>query len=119
MSDFKGKKPFSWTKYLTETKSKPVPEEAFVRRPLRDFVIGMMIEVIDIVNPTLIRIAEILDIRGDELKILYDGFSDKYAYWIEDDSPDIHPIGWSIKTNHPIEIPAGKIVIVLLIDLLL
>lgn len=114
MSDFKGKKPFCWTKYLKKTNSKPVPDEAFVRRPLRDFAVGMMIEVIDVVNPSLIRVAEILDVRGNELKILYDGFSYKYAYWIEDDSPDIHPIGWSTKTNHPIEIPAGKILIVLL-----
>jgi len=68
----------------------------------------MKIEVVDVANPSLIRIAEILNIRGDELRILYDGFNEKYAFWIEDDSPDIHPIGWCLKTNHPIEIPSGK-----------
>lgn len=106
--DCKGKRPFSWAEYLKETNSKPVPEDAFVRRPLRDFTIKMTIEVVDLVVPTLIRIAEIIDVRGDELKILYDGFHMTYAYWVEDDSPDIHPVGWALKTNHPIEIPPGK-----------
>ncbi|VVC36175.1 Hypothetical protein CINCED_3A008865 [Cinara cedri] len=107
-NDFKGKKPFTWDDYLLETNSEPVPEEAFVRRPLRDFSINMTIEVVDLVNQSLIRIAKVVDVRGDELKILYDGFHNMYAYWVEDDSPDIHPIGWSLKTNHPIEIPPGK-----------
>lgn len=97
-----------WTEYLSETNSVPVPENAFVRRPLRDFSINMTVEVVDLVNPSLIRIAKVVDVRGDELKILYDGFHNMYAYWVEDDSPDIHPIGWSLKTNHPIEIPRGK-----------
>lgn len=67
----------------------------------------MKIEVVDLVVPSLIRIASVIDVRGDEIKILYDGFHNKYAYWIEDDSADIHPVGWSLKTNHPIEIPSG------------
>ncbi|XP_050435903.1 uncharacterized protein LOC126842792 [Adelges cooleyi] len=104
-NDFKGKKPFSWTEYLMETKSEPVPEEAFVRRPLRDFSINMTIEVVDLVVPSLIRTAKVIDVKGDEIKILYDGFRIAYAYWVEDDSPDIHPVGWAVRTNHPLEIP--------------
>ncbi|CAH1736525.1 unnamed protein product [Aphis gossypii] len=104
-NDMKGKKPFNWTEYLKETNSNPVPEDAFVRRPLRDFSNKMTIEVVDLVVPRLLRIARVVDVRGDELKIVYDGFDDNYAYWVEDDSPDIHPVGWSAKTNHPIELP--------------
>ncbi|XP_026818791.1 uncharacterized protein LOC113557456 isoform X2 [Rhopalosiphum maidis] len=102
--DCKGKNPFSWTKYLKETNSQPVPENAFFRRPLREFTNSMAIEVVDIANPSLIRIAKVVDVKGDELKILYDGFDTIYAYWIEDDSPNIHPLGWCLKTNHPIEL---------------
>uniref|UniRef100_A0A2S2NZ86 Lethal(3)malignant brain tumor-like protein 3 n=1 Tax=Schizaphis graminum TaxID=13262 RepID=A0A2S2NZ86_SCHGA len=102
--DCKGKQPFSWTKYLKETNSQPVPEDAFFRRPLREFTNSMAIEVVDIANPSLIRIAKVVDVKGDELKILYDGFDTIYAYWIEDDSPNIHPLGWCLKTNHPIEL---------------
>ncbi|CAI6359714.1 unnamed protein product [Macrosiphum euphorbiae] len=100
----RGKKPFSWTKYLQETNSEPVPEDAFIRRPLREFTNSMAIEVVDIANPSLVRIAKVVDVKGDELKILYDGFDPIYAYWIEDDSPNIHPLGWCLKTNHPIEL---------------
>jgi len=102
-----GIKNFDWTKYLAETNSEPIPEDAFVRRPLLDFCINMIIEVVDIAVPRLLRIAKVVDVRGDELKIVYDGFDNDYAYWVEDDSPDIHPVGWSSKTNHPIEMPPG------------
>lgn len=69
----------------------------------------MTIEVVDLVVPNLIRIARVVDLRGDEIKILYDEFRASYSYWIEDDNPDIHPVGWSLKTNHPVEMPSGKI----------
>lgn len=108
-NDMKGRKPFNWTEYLAETNSEPIPEDAFVRRPLRDFSNKMIIEVVDLVVPRLLRIAKIVDVRGDELKILYDGFDSDYAYWVEDDSPDIHPVGWSSKTNHPIELPPASL----------
>lgn len=108
IADFRGRKPFSWTSYLEETNSKPVPEEAFVRRPLREFYYNMAIEVVDIVVPSLLRIAKVVDVKDSEIKICYDGFSEMYEYWVEDDSPNIHPVGWSLKTNHPLEIPAGK-----------
>jgi len=84
-----------------------VPEDAFVRRPLRDFSNEMIIEVFDRVVPRLLRISKVVDVRGDELKIVYDGFDNDYAYWVEDDGPDIHPVGWSSKINHPIELPPG------------
>lgn len=71
----------------------------------------MAIEVVDLVNPTLIRIAKIVDVQGDELKILYDGFDSMYAYWIENDNPNIHPIGWCFRTNHPITLYEGIIFI--------
>lgn len=93
---------------MKETNSEAIPEDAFVRRPLRDFSINMTIEVVDLVNPSIIRVAKIVDVKGDEIKILYDGFNKMYAYWVEDDSPDIHPVGWCLKTDHPLELPSGK-----------
>lgn len=98
---------FDWAEYLKETNSKPIPEDAFVRRPLRDFSNTMIIEVVDSVIPRQLRIARVVDVRNNELKIIYDGFDKKYEYWVEDDNPDIHPVGWSLQTNHPIEMPPG------------
>lgn len=106
--DSKGRKPFSWKEYLKETNSTAVPEDAFYRSPIREFEIGTSIEVVDLVVPSLIRVAKIIDVKGNEIKILYDGFHPNYGYWIEDDNPDIHPIGWCFKTHHPLEIPPGK-----------
>jgi len=36
----------------------------------------MIIEVVDLVVPKLLKIAEVKNVRGDELQILYDGFDD-------------------------------------------
>lgn len=68
----------------------------------------MAVEVVDIVVPSLLRIARVIDVKNNEIKIRYDGFDPIYDYWVENDSPNIHPVGWSLKTNHPLEIPAGK-----------
>nr|XP_054099955.1 lethal(3)malignant brain tumor-like protein 4 isoform X2 [Callithrix jacchus] len=35
----------------------------------------------------------------------FDGWDHKYDYWVEADSPDIHPIGWCDVTGHPLEVP--------------
>uniref|UniRef100_UPI0016592464 lethal(3)malignant brain tumor-like protein 4 n=1 Tax=Halichoerus grypus TaxID=9711 RepID=UPI0016592464 len=35
----------------------------------------------------------------------FDGWDHKYDYWMDADSPDIHPIGWCDITGHPLEIP--------------
>jgi len=93
---------------LKETNSEAVPSDAFPRSPWREFTIDMSIEVVDLVIPSLVRIAKVVDVKYNEIKILYHGFNSNYAYWVEDDSPDIHPVGWCFKTHHPLEIPPGK-----------
>lgn len=76
----------------------------------------MMIEIVDLIFPSEIRVAEIVDVKDTEIKVLYDGFDPKYAYWVQDNSPDIHPIGWCYNTKHPIEIPPSKYVLTIIID---
>lgn len=68
----------------------------------------MTIEIVDLVVPSIIRIAKIIDVQHNDIKVLYDGFDVNYAYWIENDSPDIYPVGWCLKTDHPITVPPGK-----------
>lgn len=43
------------------------------------------------------------------MKIRFDGWPDCYSYWVDDDSPDIHPAGWCAKTGHPLEPPLSKL----------
>lgn len=42
------------------------------------------------------------------IKVLFIGWPERYAFWIEDDSCDIFPPGYCKKTGHPIECPLGK-----------
>lgn len=68
----------------------------------------MRLEVVDKKLPQLIRRARIIEVKSFKLKILFEGWPEDYAYWVEDDSPDIHPIGWCQATKHPIEITTSK-----------
>ncbi|PIK43127.1 putative lethal(3)malignant brain tumor-like protein 3-like [Apostichopus japonicus] len=54
---------FSWTDYLTKTKSSAVPARAFKPRPPVDFIIGQKVEAVDKRNPLLVRVATIADIE--------------------------------------------------------
>lgn len=45
----------------------------------------------------------------NRVKIRFDGWQESYSYWIDDDSPDIHPMTWCSKTGHPLEPPLSKL----------
>lgn len=102
---FKDPRAFSWASYLSDTNSTPVPARAFKPRPPLGFKAGMKLEVVDRRVPFLIRVATISDVKGHQIRVSFDGWSDDMSYWIEDDSPDIHPVGWCLKTGHPLEPP--------------
>ena len=68
----------------------------------------MKLEVVDKKNPSLIRPATITMVDEYEIKVLFLGWPETYAYWVDDDSPDIHPINWARKTGHPIDPPPVK-----------
>ena len=69
---------------------------------------GMKVEVVDIRNPLLVRVATISEVENYMVKIHFDGWAAHYDYWLDDDSPDIHPPGWCAKTGHPLVPPIGK-----------
>lgn len=68
----------------------------------------MALEIVDKKNPSLIRPASIVMVDEYEIKVLFIGWPDTYAYWVDDDSPDIHPPNWARMTGHPIENVAGN-----------
>lgn len=76
----------------------------------------MTVEVVDLIVPSIFRIAEIVDVKDSEIQVLYDGFDPKYAYWIQAKSSDIHPVGWCFNTDHPIEIPPSIYVLTITIN---
>lgn len=83
MVDFKG--PFQWDLYLRANRADPVPSSAFHARQPRKFTKGMALEVVDKKNPSLIRPATVIQVEEFDIKILFIGWDEKYAYWIEDD----------------------------------
>lgn len=98
---------FVWSSYLKKTKGSAAHADLFIPRPPFDFVPSLKLEVVDKVNPQLIRPATVLNRNEYKVQVIFDGFDINFSYWIEDDSEDIHPIDWCEKSGHPIEHPAG------------
>ncbi|XP_053998897.1 lethal(3)malignant brain tumor-like protein 3 isoform X1 [Hylaeus anthracinus] len=104
-NNYKDPKSFTWDAYLRETRSMVAPARAFKQRPPCGFKRGMKLEAVDKRVPQLIRVATVEDVKDHMLKIRFDGWPENHAYWVDDDSPDIHPMGWCMKTGHPLESP--------------
>lgn len=102
-------RPFDWTNYLKANGAIEGPSEFlfFRRRQAYNFEAGLKLEVVDRVNRQLIRPATVLCRDRYKIQVIFDGFDINFAYWLDDDSEDLHPINWCEKTNHPIEHPAG------------
>lgn len=74
-----------------------------------DFRVGMKLEAKDRKNPGLICVASIIDINEKkELLVHFDGWSEKYDYWCEPDSTDIHPPMWCGQHGRRVEKPNSK-----------
>uniref|UniRef100_A0A673JG95 Lethal(3)malignant brain tumor-like protein 4 n=1 Tax=Sinocyclocheilus rhinocerous TaxID=307959 RepID=A0A673JG95_9TELE len=104
-ADYKPPKVFTWEKYLEETGAQAAPARAFKQRPPHGFHVGMKLEAVDKRNAMLIRVATISDVEDHRIKIHFDGWSEEYDYWLDADSPDLHPVGWCQKTGHPLQHP--------------
>ncbi|XP_017878427.1 lethal(3)malignant brain tumor-like protein 3 isoform X2 [Ceratina calcarata] len=104
-NNYKDPKSFTWDAYLRETRSMVAPARAFKQRPPCGFKRGMKLEAVDKRVPQLIRVATVEDVKDHMLKIRFDGWPENHGYWVDDDSPDIHPMGWCMKTGHPLEPP--------------
>ncbi|NXD26542.1 LMBL3 protein, partial [Spelaeornis formosus] len=100
-------KAFSWEKYLEETNSQAAPARAFKLRPPHGFQVNTKLEAVDKRNPILIRVATIVDTDNHRVKIHFDGWDHHYNFWVDADSPDIHPVGWCDKTGHALQVPLG------------
>uniref|UniRef100_A0A671N0U3 Lethal(3)malignant brain tumor-like protein 4 n=1 Tax=Sinocyclocheilus anshuiensis TaxID=1608454 RepID=A0A671N0U3_9TELE len=106
-ADYKPPKVFTWEKYLEETGAQAAPARAFKQRPPHGFQVGMKLEAVDKRNAMLIRVATISDVEDHRIKIHFDGWSEEYDFWLDADSPDLHPVGWCQKTGHPLQHPNG------------
>ena len=66
---------------------------------------GMKLEVVDLEQPHIVRVATITNIMGRMLQLFFDG-QQKFQF-VDFESPDIFPIGWCKRTGHPLHSPFG------------
>ncbi|CAH2074757.1 unnamed protein product, partial [Iphiclides podalirius] len=104
-NDYKDPERFTWEAYLAETGASAAPPRAFRPRAPQGFKPAMKLEVVDPRVPFLIRVATIAEVKGHQVRVTFDGWPDELSCWMDDDSPDLHPVGWCLKTGHPLEPP--------------
>ena len=71
------------------------------------FQIGMRLEAKDRLNPKLVAVATVTDIKDGKLLIHFDGWTSRYDYWCEPDCTDIHPKGWCKLHKKVLQEPKG------------
>ncbi|XP_062377047.1 lethal(3)malignant brain tumor-like protein 4 [Sardina pilchardus] len=96
---------FLWEEYLEDNGASAVQSQAFCMSPPHNFQVNMKLEAVDRRNAMLIRVATIVDTEDYRVKIHFDGWHEKFDFWVDSDLPDLHPVGWCARTGHPLESP--------------
>ncbi|KAM4609854.1 lethal(3)malignant brain tumor-like protein 1 [Polymixia lowei] len=100
---------FTWNNYLRMTKAQVAPKELFASPGRTDtqcgFEVGMKLEAVDRMNPSLICVATVTDVVDNRFLVHFDNWDDTYDYWCDASSPYIHPIGWCQERNLPLTPP--------------
>ncbi|XP_011874085.1 PREDICTED: polycomb protein Scm [Vollenhovia emeryi] len=104
----------SWPMFLLKTLNgaEMAPSKVFKREPKTPranlFEVGHKLEAIDKKNPQLICTATVGAVKDDMIHITFDGWRGAFDYWCRYDSRDIFPVGWCLKTGHPLQPPRQK-----------
>ncbi|XP_057558757.1 lethal(3)malignant brain tumor-like protein 1 isoform X5 [Hippopotamus amphibius kiboko] len=104
------KEGWSWESYLEEQKAITAPVSLFqdyqaVTQNTNGFRPGMKLEGIDPQHPSMYFILTVAEVCGFRLRLHFDGYSECHDFWINANSPDIHPAGWFEKTGHKLQPP--------------
>ncbi|XP_072135787.1 lethal(3)malignant brain tumor-like protein 1 [Mobula birostris] len=102
---------FNWPNYLRITKSQAAPKQLFINQNIMvtplGFRVGMKLEAVDRMNPSLICVATVTDIVESRFLVHFDNWDDTYDYWCDASSPYIHPVGWCQQHGKPLTPPQG------------
>ncbi|XP_055977964.1 lethal(3)malignant brain tumor-like protein 1 isoform X3 [Sorex fumeus] len=100
---------FSWSLYLRSTRAQAAPKHLFVTQshnpPALGFQVGMKLEAVDRMNPSLVCVASVTDVVNSRFLVHFDNWDDTYDYWCDPGSPYIHPVGWCQKQGKPLTPP--------------
>ena len=66
---------------------------------------GMKLEAVDLMEPWLLCVASVAKRVGRLLRIHFDGWDASFDQWVDSESPDIYPVGWSEAVGHSLEGP--------------
>lgn len=69
------------------------------------FRCGLQLEVVNKNRISEMRLATIHKIVGKRLLVRYLDAPDDNGFWVHEDSPLIHPVGWSISVGHDLSAP--------------
>lgn len=106
------KEEWTWDSYLEEQKAVTAPVSLFqdsqtVPPNKNGFKMGMKLEGIDPQHPSMYFILTVAEVCGYRLRLHFDGYSECHDFWVNANSPDIHPAGWFEKTGHKLQPPKG------------
>ncbi|KAM4623124.1 lethal(3)malignant brain tumor-like protein 1 isoform 2-T5 [Discoglossus pictus] len=100
---------FSWASYLRMTKASVAPKHLFVSPQISSppslFLVGMKLEAVDRMNPSLICVASVTDVVENRFLVHFDNWGDTYDYWCDPSSPYVHPVGWCQEHGKPLTPP--------------
>ncbi|KAM6455614.1 lethal(3)malignant brain tumor-like protein 1 isoform 3-T4 [Liasis olivaceus] len=103
---------WTWASYLEEQKATAAPlnlfqEHQLVTQNKNGFKVGMKLEGIDPQHPSMYFILTVAEVCGYRMRLHFDGYSECHDFWLNADSPNIHPAGWFEKTGHKLQPPKG------------
>ncbi|XP_035915176.1 uncharacterized protein LOC118513481 isoform X2 [Anopheles stephensi] len=100
---------FSWANYLRETNGLVPDKELFAhlnqKSDRNKFEVGMAIEADDLKKSGKVCVATVADKMGDRVLIHFDGWDNRYDYWVSIYSNYIHPVNWHKENNDKITAP--------------
>ncbi|KAK3878855.1 hypothetical protein Pcinc_016543 [Petrolisthes cinctipes] len=101
---------FSWFSYLKKTQATAAPPALFNREvPSHGFEEGMALESADLMDPRLVCVATVKQVKGRLLKVHFDGWESDFDQWIDYQSPDIYPVGWCDMSGYRLEGPKSQV----------
>lgn len=103
---------FDWGTYLRQSNSGAANRTIFTHLNSKTtgnkFRRGMKLEADDLRNSRKICVATVADVLDNRILVTFDGWDEQYDYWVEINSPFIHPVNWHRDNGFNITPPPSK-----------
>lgn len=104
-------KKYAWHKYLQEQLTGALTLPSSFYNKINDssqsrFRCGLQLEIVNKNRISEMTLGRITKIVGKRLLVRYFDSQDDNGFWVHEDSPLIHPVGWSVSVGHSISAPA-------------